>query len=411
MFDRKKSKKIRPTVVDLFSGCGGLYSGFSQMGFKNLLSVDNWEAAIRTYKKNYDHPILQASIDENIILPDSDIIIGGPPCQGFSSAGLRKTHDERNTLVSTFANIVAKKLPKAFVFENVEGFLTTDQGRYVHDLIQPLIKAGYVIHVRKINAANYGSGQLRKRVIVIGGLGWKPNFPEYTHSTFGAPGASLANNHFLPNSPTFFERTGDLPLAQPYNRKNDEPFDHTFVPFKATDEARAKLLEQGQCMRDLPEEHWHDSYARRANRRVRDGTPTEKRGGAPAGLRRLRNNEPSKAITGGALREFIHPNKNRPLTIRECARLQDFSDDFYFTGNRSEKIQQIGNAVPVSLSRALARSILLDIGREHHEEKGGIASFIPTLSTGMSPALTKITNEITTRYPFIGKKEMDMLCL
>ena len=95
--------------------------------------------------------------------------------------------------------------------------------------------------------------------------------------------------------------------------------DHTFTPLEGADLQRAELLQPGQRMADLPEELWHDSYRKRAFRRVMDGTPTERRGGAPSGVRRLRSDEPSKAITGGSLRDFLHPNENRSLTIRECA--------------------------------------------------------------------------------------------
>src|SRR5258706_14860618 len=124
---------------------------------------------------------------------------------------------------------------------------------------------------------------------------------------------------------------------------------------------RARRLKQGQRMRDLPEELWHESYKRRAYRRVMDGTPLEKRGGAPAGLRRLRANEPSKAITGAAINEFIHPTEDRPLTVRECARIQTFPDNFVFVGSRRDRAQQIGNAVPPDFAAAIARTLLCDL--------------------------------------------------
>src|SRR5690606_12779965 len=98
--------------------------------------------------------------------------------------------------------------------------------------------------------------------------------------------------------------------------------------------------------RDLPQELWHGTYSRRANRRVSDGVPTDRRGGAPAGLRRLRPDQPSKAITSAAPSEFVHPLEDRMLTLRECARLQTFPDEFLFAGSRSERAVQIGNAVP-----------------------------------------------------------------
>jgi len=134
---------------------------------------------------------------------------------------------------------------------------------------------------------------------------------------------------------------------------------------------------------------------------VSDGTPTERRGGAPSGLRRLTADEPSKAITGGALREFVHPSEDRPLTIRECARLQTFPDTFRFSGKQGEKMQMIGNAVPPQLSRAIAKSLALDLkSATVGEQKGALLSFVPTGSTGMSPALQKVTKDVQKKFGY-----------
>src|SRR5205085_9014239 len=135
----------------------------------------------------------------------------GPPCQGFSSAGLRKNGDARNSLISKFAQLVTELRPSAFVFENVEGFLTAENGGRVFELLRPLINAGYRIHLRKVNAANYGVPQHRKRVVAIGGLGWDPSFPPPTHSAFGAPGAHRAVRG-LRHAPTISDAFLGLPL-------------------------------------------------------------------------------------------------------------------------------------------------------------------------------------------------------
>lgn len=162
---------------------------------------------------------------------------------------------------------------------------------------------------------------------------------------------------------------------------------------------RAMLLKEGQTMRDLPEEMWHDSYRKRANRRVIDGTPSERRGGAPAGVRRLRSDEPSKAITGGALREFLHPSEDRGLTVRECAVLQTFPIDFQFCGSVSEKVQLIGNAVPPTLAQAIAASLWKDLVADPQSNaSGALLSFVPTLSSGMSPVLEAVTERIRTQF-------------
>lgn len=384
------------TVLDLFSGAGGLSCGFQDAGFKILSAYDHWAVAVETYRRNFPHEAHQVELHENIKLPPASVMVGGPPCQGFSSAGLRRGGDTRNTLVSVFGDLVATHLPKAFVFENVEGFLTTDGGGHLFDLLDILIEAGYRVHVRKINVANYGIPQHRKRVLVIGGLGWDPTFPGYTHSTSGAPGASLINAHQLPFSPSIEESLADLP--KPNQDKESLP-DHQITSFDGVHLERAKLLAQGQCMRDLPEHLWHQSYRKRAHRRVRDGTPTEKRGGAPYGLRRLRGDQPSKTITGGALREFVHPTEDRPLTVRECARLQTFPDDFIFTGTPTQKIRLIGNTVPPHFASIVAKTLMHDMQQPTNALKhGAVLSFVPTLSNGMSPILKSVTDRIYARY-------------
>lgn len=388
------------TIIDLFCGAGGLSLGFQAAGFRTVAAFDHWEAAAATYAANFDHPFHRAEIDEGIRLPAAAIIAGGPPCQGFSSAGMRKASDHRNTLVGVFARLIAVHRPMAFVFENVEGFLTGGDGRFVFELLDPLIEAGYCIHLRKINAATFGVPQHRKRVIALGGLGWDPGFPEPTHRAFGAPGAGLGTHGSLPAAPTLGDALEHLPPARELGADDDSsPRDHTFTVLKEDDRARAALLKPGQSMRDLPEHLWHVSYRRRAFRRVQDGTPTERRGGAPAGLRRLRTDEPSKAITGGVSGEFLHPSENRSLTIRECARIQTFPDTFVFRGPRRDQYQLIGNAVPPVMATRIAEHLSLAFKRANTtRDHGALLSFVPTLSEGASPALRSVCSRVAKRF-------------
>lgn len=393
----KSSKKnLTPTVVDLFGGAGGLSLGFHRAGWNIVAAYDHDAASVRTHNHNVGCHAEECEITEMIPLPDATVIVGGPPCQGFSSAGARRNGDHRNTLVRVFANLVARSRPVAFVFENVEGFLTAESGDRVLDLLEPVLAAGYRVHLRKINAANYGVPQHRKRVLAIGGLNWDPSFPEPTHRAFGAPGSSLVGQA-LPQTPTLREALHGLPLAAP--EPPGEPLDHFTRPLSSADLARVKHLEPGQTMRDLPEHLWHDTYRRRAYRRVMDGTPTERRGGAPAGLRRLSADEPSKAITSGARSEFIHPQEDRFLTLRECARIQTFPDDFVFHGTQAERALQIGNAVPPRLAEVVASSLLRDLERAApHLSGGALLSFLPTVSNGMSPALRSTTEAVVQRF-------------
>lgn len=384
------------TTIDLFSGAGGLSLGFSNAGFTILLAADIDKAAVATHQRNLGGDAKILDLGESINAPVASVVVGGPPCQGFSSAGLRKAGDHRNSLVSRFARFIASSLPQAFVFENVEGFLTAENGERVIELLEPLVRAGYRIHVRKINAANYGVPQHRKRVLAIGGLGWDPTFPEPTHTAFGAPGALRAAQH-LPLTPTVGAALAGLPpaaTAQPGRVQG-----HVARMLSGADLERAKSLQQGQTMRDLPAEFHHDSYRRRAFRRVMDGTPTDRRGGAPAGIRRLRADQPSKAITGSSTSEFLHPTEDRPLTARECARLQTFPDDFEFCGTASEQSQLIGNAVPPLLAHSIAISLAQDLMRPRDSDSpGALLSFVPTLAEGMSPALRRVVLRVEEKF-------------
>jgi DNA (cytosine-5)-methyltransferase 1 len=384
------------SLVDLFCGAGGLSLGFLRAGFEPLVALDHLPAAVETYRCNLGDHVADAEISIDTELPPVTVIAGGPPCQGFSSAGMRRVGDRRNTLVSVYAQLIARYRPLAFVFENVEGFLTGEGGDRVFDLLRPLVAAGYRVHLRKVNVANYGVPQHRKRVIGIGGLGWDPEFPEPTHNAFGAPGArtlSLA----LPRAPRLLDTLAGLP--PPADTGPGHPQGHVSPRISDADRERVAALGPGQTMRDLPQRYWHESYKRRAFRRVMDGTPTEKRGGAPAGIRRLNGDEPSKAITSFARNEFVHPIEDRFLTLRECARIQSFPDTFRFRGSTADQALLIGNAVPPTFADVLAACLKQQLaGARLGERPGKLLSFVPTSSLGMSPALQKLTERIAVEF-------------
>jgi DNA (cytosine-5)-methyltransferase 1 len=387
-------------LIDLFAGAGGMSLGFKRAGFSIEAAFDNWAPAVRTYRLNLGDHIEQRNINSDLNISTPDVIVGGPPCQGFSSAGLRHAEDERNSLIREYALLIARVKPRAFVFENVEGFLTASGGRFILELLDPLIEAGYHIHLQKINAANYGVPQHRKRVIAVGGLGWSPSFPEPTHAAFGAPGAHRVRaNSGLP-TPSLLEVISDLPQAI-VGGEGILP-DHTYIALKADDFERSQLLLPGQSMRHLPESLWHQSYARRAFRRVKDGTPSERRGGAPAGVRRLIGDQPSKAITSGAQREFLHPIEDRPLTIRECATLQTFPKEFLFAGSQKDKMHMIGNAVPPLFAERIALSLLSDFCKNdpfiNIDNEGRLLTFVVTHGSGLSPALSEVVELVSGRY-------------
>lgn len=360
-------------VLSFFSGAGGFSYGFAQAGLKPLCGAEIDQNACATYERNVGstcHNVDLSSIDSDFFRKlvggrSPFAVIGGPPCQGFSTAGSRDSTDPRNRLIFNYLNIVERLRPRWFMFENVEGLLTSGHGDAVSFLVREFIRIGYCVRVQKVNLAAYGVPQTRKRVLMIGNsLGIDFEFPEETQSY--ASGKSKKHSG-KPFSPSLDEALAGLPIpgksrqerikysAEPplndFDRRMRVDNKDGFVTehFQNVDVGDAEmysLLRPGQTMKDLPQEHWHESFKRRAFRRVQDGTPTEKRGGAPSGIKRLTGDLQSLTITGAATREFIHPHENRPLTIRECARIQTFPDSYSFVGNAASVIQQIGNAVP-----------------------------------------------------------------
>jgi DNA (cytosine-5)-methyltransferase 1 len=403
-------RQERLTVADLFCGAGGVAIGLRAVGFEVRWAADSASAAVATYRKNVGDHVEETELNALSEIPPVDVIAGGPPCQGFSSAGMRRDGDSRNGLVKVFADLVVRVRPKAFIFENVEGFLTGENGRRVIDLLGPLVQAGYAIHMRKVNAANFGVPQHRKRVVAIGGLGFDPGFPAPTHRAVGAPGAELIG-HSLPNCPGVLEALAGLPPAVLFSEGVCPENDHYFREASEADQQRMKALAPGETMKDLPEHLWHDTFRRRAFRRVMDGTPTERRGGAPFGMRRLLGNEPSKAVTSGATSEFVHPVEERNLTLRECARLQTFPDSFTFCGSRAQRALLIGNAVPPRMAEAIGHHLAHVLSDNKHQRAAtGVLSFVPTNSTGMSPALAKTYRMVQERFGTGHGERQLLLC-
>lgn len=390
------------SFVDLFSGAGGLACGFEQAGMSPLFASDNWHAAAETYRENHPGtPFIEADIRD---LPESRVglgiestnplvVAGGPPCQGFSSAGARNPDDPRNTLVGYYADLATKLQPDVVVFENVEGFLTQAKGHYVIDLLRPLIRNGYRVRLEKHNVANFGVPQFRKRVIGIAARGRHPAPLMPITSAKGMPGAELIGQG-LPAV------EGVASYLRRFGSAENDPLSITKPPSEM-DQERIVRIPQGGTMRDLPTELQHDSWNERANRRVQDGTPSAKRGGAPSGMRRLKPFEPSKAITSAATREFIHPLEDRFLTPREAALLQTFSANYTFRGSQSDINTLIGNAVPPTFAYAVALSVLSTLGQDRNPGlEGGMDSLILTNSNGLSPALARTIALVEGEFGF-----------
>lgn len=420
-----------PIAISLFCGAGGCSLGFKQAGYEILYANDNNSAALNTYKKNFPDTLCsledidkldfeQILIDLKLKAGEVDVLIGGPPCQGFSTAGLRFWDDPRNDLLRSYVRALSTIQPKWFIMENVEGLLTSNKGIYVYEAVKSFVELGYLIRVEKIYSQEYGIPQRRKRVIIVGNLlGHNFQMPEATikisgkifrnsdvtisHAIRGLPAPTKSNKDELNY------KSAPIDDFDAFLRNGSNKVTEHFSPLiNGIQLERISALKPGQTMKDLPEKLQHESFKKRANRRVADGMPTEKRGGAPSGLKRLHANEPCLTITGAATRELIHPKTNRPLTIRECARIQTFPDSFVFRGNTSQKIQQIGNAIPPMLARIFAEHIRDDYGfAKIDDPKGKLLGYLLTKAEGMSPAL-KNTDELLSEV-LIGKKYKQQL--
>ncbi|MFT4178023.1 MAG: DNA cytosine methyltransferase [Thermomonas sp.] len=414
-------------IVSLFSGAGGFSYGFTSVGLKPLFGAELNKHACHTYEDNIGSPC--HNVDLSSVSPgyfkkllggaQPFAIIGGPPCQGFSTAGPRNADDPRNRLIFNYLRIVDEVRPRWFIFENVEGLLTSGRGKDVSALIQMFLEIGYSVRLEKVNLAGYGVPQTRKRVLIIGNrLNADFSFPEEKFSYDSGKAKKLSGKPFAPTLMDAIAGLGgavkkraeiatystSVPL-NPYDaamRDGNltlEVTEHTDTTF-AQDAHRYRFLKPGQSMKDLPEELWHDSFKRRAFRRVMDGTPTEKRGGAPSGIKRLHGNLQSLTITSAASREFIHPLADRPLTRRECARLQSFPDWYRFHGAAANVAQQIGNAVPPLAAAEFARHLRnldgvfgSDLKSPSFHASPRLLGYVLTDATGMSDAL-KVTESL-----------------
>ena len=413
----------KPLAISLFAGAGGCSLGFKRAGYNILYAIDINENAVRTYRHNF--PDTQCEMADimsydfekllkNLRLKkgELDILIGGPPCQGFSTAGMRFWDDPRNGLLKHYVNALDILRPKWFIMENVEGLLTAKGGIYVYEAARAFIKLGYSIRIDKIYAQEYGIPQRRKRTLIIGNrLGMEFNLPEPIVHMYGRifKNADITLRHTigeLPNptldksSPVSYSDKPKHEWEEQLRDGNKKLYDHYTPQIEGVQLERIKHLKPGQSMKDLPKALHHESFRRRANRRVMDGTPTERRGGAPSGIKRLIFDEPSLTITGAAIREFIHPEDNRPLTLRECARIQTFPDWFRFQGNTSERIKQIGNAIPPLLAEIFAMHLLVNygFGETKRTSPGRLFAHTLTKATAMSPALTKTDNMLQGLY-------------
>ncbi|MBR2408743.1 MAG: DNA cytosine methyltransferase [Lachnospiraceae bacterium] len=350
-------------VLDLFSGAGGLSRGFMDAGYNVVLGVDFDDAALKTFKENhgkseamkldlFDHDNISRITD----YLDSngfgiDVLVGGPPCQGFSVAGPRDLNDKRNSLYLAMVKLAKILKPQAVVLENVPGMIQINDGIGAKRIIEDFAEIGYKMVPKLLYAPDYGVPQIRKRVFFVG--------LREANVEFSFPEAFVDKEHYI----TCEDAIGDLPslqtvageiiygeVEQDYSTEASNDYQKEMrkrsakihnhigsIPIEKT-KTMISMVPEGKNYKSLPEEYsrlykYHEA------------------------LTRYHSKKPSLTINTGH-RSHFHYKWNRIPTVRESARLQSFPDDFIFYGNKSEQYRQVGNAVPPLLGKVVAKELL-----------------------------------------------------
>lgn len=380
------------TVIDLFSGAGGLSLGFRSAGFNISASIESTAIYCKTHQYNFPecktinasiHDIKPKDFAGNVGLKTDkvDLIVGGPPCQTFSSIGTPKLNslakhdsktDPRNYLFEDFFQYVEYFRPRVFLMENVPTMRTKYKGELFERVIDRIKKLNYEPHVDIVNSVEYGVPQTRKRLFIVGTRdGIKYNFPGPTHY--------VPNNGDGPNlfehcgvlqcskATTVLDALNDLPLIYDGCREDELPYSKG----SGLTEYQKRMRNQGDTVRN--------NICRVSNDRAKKvfsfmtqgskymDLPEQVRQILPFRedifhdrLKRLELSKPSWTVLAHIGMDgymYIHPTEDRTLSVREAARIQSFHDSFVFFGNMREQYVQVGNAVPPLLAKALAESI------------------------------------------------------
>ncbi len=361
----------RYNVIDLFCGCGGFSKGFEEAGYNICFGIDMWKDAIVTYKENFPNAVVVnqdiTTISGNDILKatnlekgDIDVIIGGPPCQGFSVSGKRMIDDERNKLYKSYVQIVSELKPKVFVMENVPGLVRLFEGKVGEQVVEDFSNIGYEVQKKILSADNYGVPQQRKRVFFVGvrndlvEKGMKYKYPvAYIGKGTDIPAwtckDAIGDLDFVPDDRVLgediaYELEPQNKYQEEMRRGSNRVLNHSITIHNAKTKEIIGMVPDGGNYKDLPEELW-------STRKVH------------IAWTRMDSSKPCFTIDTGHNHHF-HYKENRVPTVRESARIQSFPDSFKFVGIKTSQLKQVGNAVPPLLAKAVAESItnLLDGG-------------------------------------------------
>ena len=334
-------------TIDLFCGCGGLSSGFEKAGYNIVLGVDIWEDALKTYRLNHKNgttlcgdlsKISPEALKDAINGKEVDVIIGGPPCQGFSVAGKRVIEDERNELYKAFVRMVDYFRPKAFVMENVPNIISMGGGIIKDLIIKSFLDIGYNVTYKVITASDYGVPQNRRRAIFIGMLESKFEFSPVAYTKIVTCEEALSD---LPEYSVADNTAYTCPPLSKYQelvRNNSSGiYNHLVTEHNAETRRIISMVPDGGNYKNLPENL-------QQTRKVH------------IAWTRLNSQKPSITIDTGH-RHHFHYKWDRVPTVRESARLQSFQDDFVFLGSKTSQYKQVGNAVPPIMAQAIAEEL------------------------------------------------------
>jgi len=340
------------TFVDLFSGAGGLSLGLSDAGWQPLLAVDSWSDAVCTYRNNFrDHPVMQCDIESlterrlrDVLTVQPDWIVGGPPCQGFSTVGRRQRDDPRNRLVHEFARVVEILRPRGFLVENVVGLRDMN---FVGAISALFSRLGYRVTCLVLRSADYGVPQLRQRIFFVGDL--------YGRS-FMRPKATHREDKFV----TVWDAIGDLPKLLP----GQEISEYVGRPLTAYQ----RRMRKGSTSLQGHYASSHPPALVKAISHIPDGgnrtaipRHLQPKSGFHNSYSRLHSLSPAVAVTQNMGKpsgtRCIHPFQHRGLSAREGARLQGFPDTFHFHAGVTNQRLQIANAVSPILAAVVGKAL------------------------------------------------------
>lgn len=342
---------MKLNVLDLFCGAGGLSCGFERAGFNILLGIDNDKKALETFEANHNGAksicgditgISYEDIRAVIGNQQIDVIVGGPPCQGFSLSGPRNFNDPRNKLYLSYIRLVQEIRPRAFVIENVPGLVGLFKGEVKDSIVESLSVLGYDVKYKILCAADYGVPQSRKRVVFVGVKKGEREF-FYPETLDYIVTCEMALSDLPALTDTRGEDVQDY-VAAPQNlyqeimrEKSPKVRNHIAATHSEKVQHIISLVPDGGNYKNLPEEY-------RSSRNFH------------VAWTRFASQKPAPTIDTGH-RHHFHYRYNRVPTVRECARIQSFPDDFIFIGNKTQQFRQVGNAVPPLMAERIAEQV------------------------------------------------------